>query len=79
MDIIERSEGSARIINYLCNYDLYSDLFWMCAYPLLGQVGGGWALEIESFLGPVNLFRTTGWAGSLSLISRWRCGNTMSL
>jgi hypothetical protein len=24
----------------------------MCAYPLLGQVGGGWALEISSFLGP---------------------------
>ncbi len=21
--------------------------------PLLGQVGGGWTLEIESFLGPV--------------------------
>jgi hypothetical protein len=27
--------------------------FWMRAYPLLGQVGGGWALEFESFLGPV--------------------------
>jgi hypothetical protein len=25
----------------------------MGAYPLGGQVGGGWALEIESFLGPV--------------------------
>ncbi len=24
----------------------------MCAYPLLGQVGGGWALEFSSFLGP---------------------------
>jgi hypothetical protein len=24
----------------------------MRAYPLLGQVGGGWALEISSFLGP---------------------------
>ncbi len=24
-----------------------------CIYPLLGQVGGGWALEFESFLGPV--------------------------
>ncbi len=21
-------------------------MFWMCAYPLQGQVGGGWALEI---------------------------------
>ncbi len=28
-------------------------MFWMRAYPLRGQVGGGWALEIESFLGPV--------------------------
>jgi len=28
-------------------------MFWMRAYPLRGQVGGGRALEIESFLGPV--------------------------
>ncbi len=27
-------------------------IFWMCAYPLLWQMGGGWALEISSFLGP---------------------------
>jgi hypothetical protein len=27
-------------------------MFWMCAYPLLGQVGGGWSLEFSSFLGP---------------------------
>ncbi len=27
-------------------------MFWMCAYPLLGEVGGGRALEISSFLGP---------------------------
>ncbi len=26
-------------------------MFWMRAYPLLGQVGEGWALEISSFLG----------------------------
>jgi hypothetical protein len=25
----------------------------MRASPLLGQVGGGWALEIKTFLGPV--------------------------
>ena len=24
-------------------------MFWMRAYPLLGQVGGGWALEFETF------------------------------
>jgi hypothetical protein len=28
-------------------------MFLMRADPLRGQVGGGWALEIESFLGPV--------------------------
>jgi hypothetical protein len=27
-------------------------MFWMRAYPLRGKVGGGWALEFESFLGP---------------------------
>ncbi len=30
-------------------------MFWMHAYPLLGQVVGGWALEISSFLGPKTL------------------------
>ena len=28
-------------------------MFWMRAYPLRGQVGGCWELEIEMFLGPV--------------------------
>jgi hypothetical protein len=28
-------------------------MFWMRAYPLRGEVGGGWALELPSFLGPV--------------------------
>jgi hypothetical protein len=32
-------------------------MFWMRAYPLLGQVGGGWALEFESFWGPVKWHR----------------------
>jgi hypothetical protein len=32
-------------------------MFWMGAYPLRGQVGGGWALEFESFLGPVKWHR----------------------
>ncbi len=27
-------------------------MFWMRAYPLLGQGGGVWALEISNFLGP---------------------------
>ncbi len=30
----------------------------MRADPLRGQVGGGWALEIESFLGPVKWQRS---------------------
>ncbi len=32
-------------------------MFWMRAYPLRGEVGGGWALEFESFLGPVKWHR----------------------
>jgi hypothetical protein len=27
-------------------------MFWMRVSPLLGLVGGGWALEISSFFGP---------------------------
>jgi hypothetical protein len=30
-------------------------MFWMLAYPLRGQVGGGWGLEFKSFLGLVKL------------------------
>jgi hypothetical protein len=29
----------------------------MRAYPLRGEAEGGWALEFESFLGPVNWHR----------------------
>jgi hypothetical protein len=29
-------------------------MFWMRAYPLRGQVGGGWALEFSIFFGPKN-------------------------
>ncbi len=29
-------------------------MFLIRAYPLRGEVGGGWALEFSSFLGPVN-------------------------
>ncbi len=28
-------------------------MYWMRTYPLRGEVGGGWALEFSSFLGPV--------------------------
>jgi hypothetical protein len=27
-------------------------MFWMLAYPLLGEVGGGWALEFPVFFWP---------------------------
>ncbi len=32
-------------------------MFWMRAYPLRGEVGGGWALEFSSFLDPVKWHR----------------------
>jgi hypothetical protein len=32
-------------------------MLWMRAYPLLGQVGGGWALEFETILSPVKCHR----------------------
>ncbi len=32
-------------------------MFWMRAYLLIGQVGGGWAMEFESFLGRVKWHR----------------------
>jgi hypothetical protein len=32
-------------------------MFWMRAHPLLGQVGGGWALEFKSVLGLVKWHR----------------------
>ncbi len=30
-------------------------MFWMGAYTLRGEVGGGWALEFLSFLGQMEL------------------------
>ncbi len=39
-------------------YTAPSIMFWMRAYPFRGQVGGGGALEIESFLGPVKWHRS---------------------
>ena len=34
-------------------------MFWMRADPLRGQVGLGWALEIETFLGPAKWHRAS--------------------
>ncbi len=44
-------------INAPMIYTALCVLFFMRADPLWGQVGGGWALEIESFLGPVKWHR----------------------
>jgi hypothetical protein len=43
-------------------------MFWMRAYPLRGQVGEGWALEIESFLGPVK------WLNGIELLVECHLG-----
>ncbi len=32
-------------------------MFWRRRYTLCGEVGGGWALEFPSFLGPVKWHR----------------------
>jgi hypothetical protein len=34
-------------------------MFWMRAYTLRREVGGGWALEFPSFLGPVKWERAS--------------------
>ncbi len=51
-------------------------MFWMRAYPLLGQVGGGWALGLESFLGPMKWHRDDrrGSFGAQKLGVGWQCG-----
>ena len=47
--------------SYLCTYDLYVPVHNASGsirhHPLQGQVGGGWALEIETFLGTVKWIR----------------------
>ncbi len=45
--------------SYLCTYGLFGPVrnVLMRADTLRGQVGGGWALEIESFLGPLKWHR----------------------
>jgi hypothetical protein len=46
--------------SYFCTYDLYGPVcnaFGAVHHPLLGQVGGGWALEMKTFLGPVKCHR----------------------
>jgi hypothetical protein len=38
-------------------YTAQYEMLLMRANPLRGQVGGSWALEIDTFLGPVKLHR----------------------
>jgi hypothetical protein len=49
------------LFSYICTYDLYGPVpnaFDAAAsITVLGQVGGGWALGMETFLGPVKWHR----------------------
>jgi hypothetical protein len=46
-------------------------MFWMRAYPLYeGKWGGGWALEMESFLGPVKLMAPYSCRSTKQLVIR---------
>ncbi len=51
-----RGGGLKKVVfNYLCTY-IYTApciMFWMCAYPLRGELGGGWALMFSIFSGSV--------------------------
>ncbi len=53
-------DNIANCFSCLCTYDLYGpvrNVSDACRYTLRGQVGGGWTLEIKSFLGPVKWHR----------------------
>ncbi len=52
-------------------------MFWMRAYPLRGQVGGGWALELESFLGPVKCHQADRRVSFVAQKTRKRSQNIM--
>jgi hypothetical protein len=50
-------------LSYLWTYDLYGPvrkMLLMRANPFRGPLGGGWTLEIETFLGPVEWHRSAG-------------------
>jgi hypothetical protein len=56
--IVPTDKNSNHGFNYLCTCDLYSPVHnvldgCITAYTLRGEVGGDWALEFPSFLGPV--------------------------
>jgi hypothetical protein len=68
-----------QFLSYLFNYDLYGpvrNVFDACR-SITGQVGGDWALKIESFLGPVKWHRAERrvpfWAQKLE-IHYWTSG-----
>jgi hypothetical protein len=53
-------------INYLCTYDLYSPMHNV----LDAGIGGGWALEFSSFLGPVKWERADRYARIQNIMHR---------
>ncbi len=58
--LIESYVAQNNCYSYLYTCDLYGPVrnaFDAGTHPLLGQVGGGWALEIVTFLGPVKWHR----------------------
>ncbi len=46
-------------------------MFWRRGYTLRGEVGGGWALEFPSFLGPVKWHRADRRVPFQLLIRPW--------
>ncbi len=61
METILRSLGNSEYYDARVILAFYGPMIYTASYkmllmrenPLRGQVGGGWALEIETFLGPV--------------------------
>ncbi len=49
-------------------------MFLMCADPLRGQVGGGWALEMMTFLGPCEMASSSK-ASVIWGLKNMRCKN----
>jgi hypothetical protein len=55
--IIKEEEEAVLTIYAPVIYTRPCIMFWRRGYTLRGEVGGGWALEFPSFLGPVKWHR----------------------
>jgi hypothetical protein len=56
----QENNGDVRFNSYLCTYDSYSPVHYVlaaCISITRASGGLGWALEIESFMGPVKWHR----------------------